>query len=246
MDHTICPGSRLIRQPRPESILCPSCGTEAEIWSDEQRAKCPSCKRYVVREGFGSCLDWCKMAKDCVGSETFDRYVMQRSGVIRGEIVREMEAFFGGDKKRIAHAKQVLQYAEALLKQEKGEWNIVVPTAILHDVGIKIAEEKYGSSAGPYQEQEGPPIARKILLKVGLRMEAIDEICTIIAHHHSPGKIDTPNFRILYDADGLVNAEETLPGKTAEARKAIIERLFLTVSGRRMAEEFFLSAGACT
>jgi len=38
----------------------------------------------------------------------------------------------------------------------------VIPASILHDVGIKAAEEKHGSSAGHFQELEGPEIARKI------------------------------------------------------------------------------------
>ena len=39
----------------------------------------------------------------------------------------------------------------------------------------------------------------KILLETGLKKEDIAEICEMIAHHHSPGKIDTENFRILQD-----------------------------------------------
>ncbi len=30
-----CPGSRAIREPRPEYIDCSNCGTEVEIWTDE-------------------------------------------------------------------------------------------------------------------------------------------------------------------------------------------------------------------
>ena len=240
MDHTICPGAKLIRAPKPESLVCPSCGAEVEIWSDEMRAACPSCKQYVMRKGFGSCLDWCKMGKECVGMDVYDRYMKQRTGLVRSSIIEEMEAFFGADEKRIAHAKNILNYAEELLKQEQGDWNIVVPAAILHDVGIKIAEEKYGSAKGAYQEQEGPPVARKILLKIGLRMDAIDQICEIIAHHHSPGTIDTLNFRILYDADCLVNVREDVESRSREERQRIIDRTFLTPAGKALAQRLFV------
>ena len=37
---------------------------------------------------------------------------------------------------------------------------MVLSAAYLHDIGIKEAERKYQSSAAPYQEQEGPAIAR--------------------------------------------------------------------------------------
>ncbi len=30
--------------------LCPKCGYEVEMFSDEQRATCPKCKAKVVRE----------------------------------------------------------------------------------------------------------------------------------------------------------------------------------------------------
>ena len=36
---------------------------------------------------------------------------------------------------------------------------------------IKVAEEKYGSSTGPYQEKEGPPVAREILSRLGISID---------------------------------------------------------------------------
>ena len=43
---------------------------------------------------------------------------------------------------------------------------MVISAAILHDIGIHKAEEKYKSSAGNYQEIEGPPIAKAIMEKL--------------------------------------------------------------------------------
>jgi len=134
----------------------------------------------------------------------------------------------------------VLEYAEQILKKENGDWHIVIPAAILHDVGIKVAEEKYGSSAGHLQEKEGPPVARKVLLKFGLRLEDIDEICKIIAHHHSPGIITTQNFNILSDSDWLVNFKNEIKIKDKEKRKKIIKKVFLTDTGSKIAQEIYL------
>ena len=39
--HLVCPGARLIKQPKPEIFTFPSCGAEVEIWTDEIKAVCP-------------------------------------------------------------------------------------------------------------------------------------------------------------------------------------------------------------
>jgi len=82
---------------------------------------------------------------------------------IKQILVKELEKYFGADERRINHAKKVLKYAIELLKKEKADPYIVVPAAILHDVGIKVAEEKYNSSAAKYQEQEGLRLQVKYL-----------------------------------------------------------------------------------
>ncbi len=68
-----CPGSRTIREPRPEYINCPDCGREVEIWTDELKATCPGCGNKVFREQQASCIDWCPHAKECVGPEAYER-----------------------------------------------------------------------------------------------------------------------------------------------------------------------------
>ena len=68
-----CPGSRTIRQPVPENVVCPHCNKEVEIWSDELRATCPNCGTRVFREQQPSCIDWCPHAKECVGPEIYER-----------------------------------------------------------------------------------------------------------------------------------------------------------------------------
>lgn len=68
-----CPGSRTIREPRPEYINCPDCGREVEIWTDELKATCPDCGNKVLRAQQASCIDWCPHAKECVGPEVYER-----------------------------------------------------------------------------------------------------------------------------------------------------------------------------
>jgi HD superfamily phosphodiesterase len=130
---------------------------------------------------------------------------------IKASVTKAMEAYFGDDVKRISHAKGVCAYAEELLKKEGGDPTVVIAAALLHDIGIQQAERKHGSSAGKYQEIEGPPIARAILEGLGVPSGQAEEICGIIAHHHSPGTLKTTSFKVVYDADLLVNLKDDGP-----------------------------------
>lgn len=237
-----CPGAKTFRNPQPEFIKCPFCGNEVEIWTDEIKMNCSKCKRTVTRDQDMGCLDWCKYAKECVGEDAYDNYIRNRHVVIKSKLFEELEGYFGEDKKRIAHAKKVTGWVERLLQAEEGDWRIVMPAGVLHDVGIKQAELKYNSSAGHYQEKEGPPIARDILLKLGLQKEDIGQICEIIAHHHSPGKINTQNFKILYDADWLVNLKDIKDIKSKDGLRKFIDKTFLTETGKKLAKEEYLKS----
>ena len=151
-----------------------------------------------------------------------------------------MEDYFGDDRRRIEHTRRVTGYAEQILRQEDGDYDVVVAAAVLHDIGIHEAERKYGSTAGRYQEKEGPPIARRILKRLGAQADLIDEVCAIIGHHHSPGRINTLNFRILYDADWLINLAGECNCSNKEKLGRIIEKLFLTTTGKEMARRIYL------
>lgn len=160
--------------------------------------------------------------------------------VIKDKVSRELEAYFGQDTRRINHAKNVASFAEEILKSEKADRHIVIPVSLLHDIGIKLAEERHGSSAARYQEEEGPPVARDILVKLGFPEKDIDEICEIIAHHHTPGTITTMNFNILSDADWLENLKEELPRRNKTQLRQLIGQVFMTAGGRALAEKLYL------
>ena len=159
---------------------------------------------------------------------------------IKKALMKAMEAYFKGDAKRINHAHMVTEYAEELLKREGGDYLTVIGASVLHDIGIHQAEKKYGSTIGKYQEQEGPPIARGILTKLGFEQSQLEEICEIIAHHHSPRAITTKNFEILCDADWLVNLKDEYDIRDRAKLNNIIERVLLTQSGKTLARETYL------
>jgi len=223
-----------------ESLKCSSCGYEIEVFSDEIKIRCPKCGQISTKQVLPSCVDWCRCAAECVGPDSYLKHLKTKTILLKEKLIKELEQYFGSDLKRINHAKRVLDFSEELLRNEGGDWYIVVPAAILHDVGIKAAEEKYGSNAGHLQEKEGPGIAKKILLKLGVNLKDIDEICQIIAHHHSPGKINTQNFKILYDSDWLVNLKDEVDLKDKDRIKNIIDKVFFTEAARGIAKSVYL------
>jgi putative nucleotidyltransferase with HDIG domain len=159
-------------------------------------------------------------------------------------LLKAMEAYFNGDARRINHAIRVTQYAEELLKSEAGDYPVVIGAAVLHDIGIHQAEKKYGSTSGKYHEIEGPPIARQILEELEFEQKQIEEVCEIIAHHHSPGKVSSKNFAIICDADWLVNLKDEYNIRDRDKLSKIIEKVFLTASGKAMAREVYLRGKA--
>ncbi len=235
-----CSGSEKIKRPVPESVKCPSCSEELEIWSDEVEAKCQACGAVYRRQLLQTCLDWCKFAQDCLGKARFNTYSKNKTILLKEKLLEALEEYFGTDTKRINHAKKVLAFSEELLAKEGGDWNIVVAASILHDVGIKPAEEKYNSSAGHWQEKLGPQIARQILQPYGVKKEDIEQICQIIGHHHSPGALSTKNFAIVCDADWLVNLNEEVDTKDKKKVEAIIEKVFVTKAAKEMAKKLYL------
>jgi hypothetical protein len=68
-----CPGSREIRTPYPENLVCFWCDTVNEIWSDEVEMVCKGCKKNISRDMKPTCIEWCPAAKECIGAEKYER-----------------------------------------------------------------------------------------------------------------------------------------------------------------------------
>lgn len=125
---------------------------------------------------------------------------------LRAQITRLLIDYFETDNRRIDHALRVLYHSENIMKEyESYDEEIVIATALLHDIGIKISEEIHGYNNGITQEKYGPDVAKKLLKSVNFPEEKITKVCEIIGNHHSPSRYDYPELEILKKADAIVN-----------------------------------------
>jgi len=238
-----CPGqdSRYWEAGAIYEAECPQCGHMVEFFKDESTRKCKHCGYKFVnpKMDFG-CASYCKYAEQCLG-DLPPELVAQRDDLLKDRVALEMKRTFGRDFKRIAHAVKVARYAEEIVKAERGDPAVVLSAAFLHDIGIKEAERKFNSSAARYQEEEGPPIAREILTRLGARAELIEEVCDIIGHHHHPRDPETVNYKCLYDADLIVNLEENQKERPTAPERLLktIDGSFFTERGKELARVVF-------
>ena len=90
------------------------------------------------------------------------------------DLFLKMIAYYAGDPKRIQHFTKVHSYARIIgvgEEMDAASLFILEAAAYTHDIGIKPAEEKYGSSDGKLQEQEGSwhrKCFRNLALKITL------------------------------------------------------------------------------
>ncbi len=157
------------------------------------------------------------------------------------KIIKEMIKYFEGDVRRINHALKVYTFADIISDSEKispQKRKILLTAVVVHDVGIKKAEEKYGSSAAKYQEQEGPAQAEIILRKYYFNNQFIYRVCFLVGNHHSYAEIDDIDFQILVEADFLVNIYED--DMSREKIIKIRKNIFKTASGIEMLEDLYL------
>lgn len=149
--------------------------------------------------------------------------------------------YYAGDARRINHFLKVHSFAKLIGEREQLDahlQHILEVAAITHDIGIKVSEEKYQSSAGYYQQIEGPAIAHELLNCLGYDNEVIERVCYLIAHHHTYTDIDGLDYQILVEADFLVNIYEDDMSKSAI--NSVKEKIFKTESGLHYLNTLYL------
>lgn len=157
-------------------------------------------------------------------------------------VIEAMIDYYGTDLRRINHFLKVFSFAKTIGELEgidSDSQRLLEVAAAVHDIGIKKSEEKYNSSAGKYQELEGPPEAKRLLCSLGFDSDFIAEVCYLVGHHHTYSDINSLPYQILVEADFLVNLYED--GASLSAVKTAEEKIFRTESGLKLLKKMFFS-----
>ena len=146
-----------------------------------------------------------------------------------------MCAYEAGCAHRIHHLVKVHGFARQIGLTEgldDATQFVLEAAAIAHDIGIRPAIELTGACPGPLQEKLGAPAAEKMLAELGLPPEVTERVCFLIGHHHTYEGVEGIDWRILLEADYLVNMVEG-NHPDASVRQAR-DTFFQTDEGKRL------------
>jgi HD superfamily phosphodiesterase len=116
----------------------------------------------------------------------------------------------GINKNLVVHTEGVVKAVRLILKKENGNPDILIPAAMLHDVGWANVPKKYQRAIHKADWQRGaklhielaPEVIKKILKAVNYKAFQVNEIIEIVKAHKfcKPRKLSK---KILIDADQL-------------------------------------------
>lgn len=152
----------------------------------------------------------------------------------------KMMQYYSGDAGRIQHFTKVHSYARLIAVSEQLDPDmrfITEAAAIVHDIGIRLCEQKYGECGGTLQEIEGPPLAEKMLTELMLSPKVVERVSYLVGRHHTYDNIDGLDYQILVEADFLVNFYEG--GMDKDSIRSTYEKIFRTETGRMICREMF-------
>ena len=158
---------------------------------------------------------------------------------LKSRVKEKMIEYYAGDARRIHHFLKVHSFAKLIGEMEGvtgEELEILEGAALVHDIGIKNSEKKYGYNTGKTQEKEGPPEAEKLLIPLTDDAAFIERVCYLVGHH-TYSNIDGMDYQILVEADFLVNLYEDK--EHIKAVRSAYEKIFRTQSGRKLCKEIF-------
>lgn len=161
---------------------------------------------------------------------------------VLNNLISEMIKYNSHDPRRIMHSLKVHTLAKLIGEMEDLDAPALFAletAAIVHDVGIKAAETKFGSCGGKLQEKEGPAIAQEMLRSLNYEPEVIKRIGYLVGHHHTYSDIKGIDYQILVEADFLVNFHED--NYSEERIRTVFDIIFKTKSGCEICRQLFLS-----
>lgn len=159
----------------------------------------------------------------------------------KNPLLYEMISYYAKDPKRIQHFLKVYQFAKFIGEEEgldQCTQHILETAAIVHDIGIKKAEQVYGNCSGKYQEELGPEEAEHMLRKLGYAADVVERVCYLVGHHHTYTNVEGLDYQILIEADFLVNLYED--HVETDGCQNALDRIFRTKTGKSLLQKMFL------
>ena len=145
-----------------------------------------------------------------------------------------------GNRHDIEHFVKVHNYARTIGKLEglpEDAQLVLEMAAILHDIACPLCRAKYGNTNGKLQELEGMPLTKALLQEFAVSDRQAEQVVWLVGHHHTLTDVNTPEHRILLEADYLVNAGEG--GYSPEKIMAAGEMLFKTAAGKALLKAIY-------
>lgn len=117
-------------------------------------------------------------------------------------------------KNLISHTKEVIKTMDTLLKHEGGNKQLLIPAAILHDIGWSMVPKKiqlnWRNREDKIRGEElhieyAKPIIKEILQELSYPVEQVDKIISIVQAHkfQNPSELEK---QLLIDADKMSDA----------------------------------------
>lgn len=160
---------------------------------------------------------------------------------MKDKLIQKMIDFYQGNKHDVAHFMKVYAYAETIGLSEgldERTQKTLEYAAIVHDIACPICRVKYGNTNGKYQEAESEALLIPFLEEFDMDDEMKDRIIYLVSHHHTYTNVDGIDYRILLEADFLVNAGES--GYSKEMIENARENIFFTEAGTRLLDSMYL------
>lgn len=156
------------------------------------------------------------------------------------QVMEKMILYSEGNLTDINHFMKVYALAKTIGEREgldQKTQKILEVAAIIHDIACPLCREKYGSTNGKLQEKEGGALARAFLKEAGAQEDLIERVVYLVEHHHTYTGVDGLDYRILLEADFLVNAAE---GNISHmCNENVKKALFQTSSGLRLLKSMY-------
>jgi len=139
----------------------------------------------------------------------------------------------GINKDYVLHTEGVVKAMDLILKKEKGNPDVLIPAAILHDVGWAKVPKKYQCTPDENKKllamklhiKYAPEIIRNILTSLNYKVSWINEIIDVVVSHKfcKPRKLSK---KLLIDADQLSDAFKEQFNSDIKAYNSTPEKLY--------------------